>query len=125
MPSTYDQHVDHLALSCETILGSAVIDMKTAQANTIFVADRTCRITRVIVRDPSASLAGGTSYSITNFLQTFSLVNLTTVAGYTIVQPTALALYTETAAGTAVQLTVTTGSTLAATATVDVFGYYA
>lgn len=109
-----------------TLLGSvAGVDMKTAASTTIFTVPvgKTAVITHVIVRTPSASLAGGTSYSVTNFRQTFSLAGLTTTTGYFIVQGTDLTLWTVTAAGTAVQFTVTTGSTGAATATIDIFGY--
>lgn len=110
-----------------SLLGSATIDMKTAASTTIFTtaAGKVCRITHVVVRDATNSLAGGTSYSITNFRATFSLAALVTSGtGYLVVQATDLTQYTETAASTAIQLTVTTGSTLAANATIDVFGYY-
>jgi hypothetical protein len=109
-----------------TLLGSAVIDMKTAATTTIFTTPvgKTTRITHVVVRDPTASLAGGTSYSITNFRQTFSLAGMTGGASkYMVVQATDLTEYTETAEATAIQLTVTTGSSAAANATIDVFGY--
>jgi hypothetical protein len=108
------------------LLGSAVIDMKTAASTTIFTTPigKVTRITHVVVRDATASLAGGTSYSITNFRQTFSLAALITLAtGYLVVQATDLTQFTETAEATAIQLTVTTGSTAAANATIDVFGY--
>jgi hypothetical protein len=109
-----------------SLLGSASVDMKTAAATTIFTVPvgKVCRITSVVVRDASASLAGGTSYSITNWRAAFSLAALTTAnTGYIEVFGADLAQYVETAAGVAVQITVTTGSTAAATATVDVFGY--
>jgi len=109
-----------------SLLGSATIDMKTAATTTIFTTDvgKVTRITHVVVRDATASLAGGTSYSITNFRATFSLANLiTSGTGYLVIQATDLTQYTETAAATAIQLTVTTGSTLAANATLDCFGY--
>ena len=108
------------------LLGTATIDMKTAASTTIFTVPvgKVCRITDVIVRDATASLAGGTSYSITGWRQTFSLANLITAStGYIDVWGADLTQYTEQAAGTNIQLTVTTGSTLAANATVDVFGY--
>ena len=124
MPSNYDKHVDHLALSGITLLGSETIDMKTAASTTIFTPERSCRILRVVVRNPSATLVGGSSYTLTNFRAAFSLVTLTSTTGYLVVQATDLTQFTEVPAGTAVQLTVTTGSTAAATATVDVFGYY-
>lgn len=109
-----------------SLLGSATIDMKTAASTTIFTVPtgKTARITHVVVRDPTDSLAGGTSYTITNFRSTFSLAALTGGATkYMVVQATDLTEYTETGAGVAVQLTVTTGSTAAANATIDVFGY--
>lgn len=109
-----------------SLLGSATIDMKTAATTTIFTteAGKVTRIAFVVVRDPTASLAGGTSYSITNFRQTFSLAGLTGGATkYYVIQATDLTEWTETAASTAIQLTVTTGSTAAANATLDVFGY--
>jgi hypothetical protein len=108
------------------LLGSAVVDMKTAASTTIFTVPdgKTARIAFVVVRDPTASLAGGTSYSVTNFRQTFDLSGMTGGATkYLLVQATDLTSYTETAAAVAVQLTVTTGSTAVANATIDVFGY--
>jgi hypothetical protein len=110
-----------------TLLGSlAGVDMKTAASTTIFTvpAGKTCRITDVIIRDTTASLAGGISYSITGWRQGFSLANLVTAnTGYIDVWGADLAQYTEQAGGTAIQLTVTTGATAAGTATVDIFGY--
>ena len=110
-----------------TLLGtSAAIDMKTAASTTIFTTDanRTTRITHVVVRDASATLAGGTSYSITNFRQAFSLTTMTAGAAiYRVIQATDNTDYTETAGNVAIQLTVTTGSTGSATAIIDVFGY--
>jgi hypothetical protein len=100
--------------------------MKTAATTTIYTTptNKVTRIMFVVVRDATASLAGGTSYSITNFRQTFSLANLITLGtGYLRVDSTDLTQFTETAGGTAIQLTVTTGSTSAANATIDVFGY--
>jgi len=118
MPSLKDKAI--------ALLGSATIDMKTAATTTIFTtpAGKVTRLSEVCIRDPTASLAGGSSYSITNFVQTFSLVHVTTAnTGYTWIYPTSGAQFVEIAASTAVQLTVTTGSTAAANATIDVFGY--
>jgi len=109
-----------------TLLGSASVNMKTAAATTIFTVPigKVCRITNVVVRDASASLAGGTSYSITNWRAAFSLAALTTAnTGYIVVRGADLAQYDEIATGVAVQITVTTGSTLAATDTFEIFGY--
>lgn len=110
-----------------TLLGSlSGVDMKTAASTTIFVvpAGKSVRITHVVVRNTTASLAGGTSYSVTNWRQAFSLANLTTAStGYIAVYGADLAQYTVNAAGTNVQFTVTTGATSAGTATIDIFGY--
>jgi hypothetical protein len=110
-----------------TLLGSlAGVDVKTAASTTIFTVPvgKVCRITHMVVRDSTASLAGGTSYSVTNWRQTFSLAALiTATTGYIDVYGADLAQYTEIAAGTAVQLTVNTGATAAGTATIDLFGY--
>lgn len=110
-----------------TLLGSkSAVDMKTAAATTIFTVPvgKVCRITSVVVRDTTASLAGGTSYSITNWRATFSLAALTSAGtGFITVRGADLAQYTEIAGGTNVQLTVTTGATAAGTATIDIFGY--
>jgi hypothetical protein len=81
------------------------------------------RVTHVVVRDPSASLAGGTDYDFTNWRQTVDLSGMTTANTNYVVINGNNAVYTELAAGTAFQVTPSTGSTLPATATFDVFGY--
>jgi hypothetical protein len=109
-----------------SLLGSKTsVNMQAAASTTIFTTSDVCRIAYVVVRDISATLAGGTSYSFTNFRQTVDLSSLTTANTDYIVLDGNNVKYTETAANTAFQITVTTGSTGAATATVDVFGYYA
>lgn len=122
MPSLKDKGI--------ALLGSATIDMKTAATTTIFTTPtgKVTRIAYVVVRDPTASMAGGTSYNITNFRQAFSLATLTTLGtDYIFITPNGAAgtdvKYAETAAGTTIQLTVTTGTTAACNATIDVFGY--
>jgi len=101
------------------------VDMKTPANTTLYTVPpgKVLYLQAVVVRDPSASLAGGTSYSFTNFLQTVDLSSLTTPGTDYVVLGGNNAKYTETAAGTAIEITVTTGSTAACTATVDVFGY--
>lgn len=109
-----------------SLLGSlSGVDMKTAGSTTIFVTSsgKVTRIAAVVVRDTTASLAGGTSYSFTNFRQTVDLSSMTTSGTDYIVLDGNNAKYTEIAASTAFQITVTTGSTAACTATIDVFGY--
>lgn len=109
-----------------TLLGSlSGVDMKTAASTTIFTTPtgKVTRIAFVVVRDTSASLAGGTSYSFTNFRQAVDLSSLTTAGTDYIVLDGNNVKYSEIAGGTAFQITVTTGATAAGTATIDVFGY--
>lgn len=114
----------------ENTVGSLIstttaVDMKTAQANTLYTVPtgKVLRITGLLVRDASVSLTGGTSYAVTNWRQAFSLATLTTVGtGYVHVFGADLALYVENAAAAVISFTVTTGSTSAATATIDLFG---
>lgn len=108
------------------LLGSASVDMKVVGAKTIFTTPigKSTRLLKVVVRGASASLAGGTNYSITSFRSAFSLASLTAPGtGFVVVQASDLAQYSDMAGGVNVQLTVTTGSTASATATIDVFGY--
>lgn len=116
------------------LLGSVSgVDMKTVAATTVFTVPpgKVARIAYVIIRDPSATLAGGTSYTFgTGFRNNagVDLSSLTTANTDYIVLQNATNVgndqkCTEIAAGTNFQITVGTGSTGAATATVDVFGY--
>ena len=106
---------------------TAGVDMKTAASTTLYTCPtgKTAYITHVIVRETSASLAGGTSYSFTGWRQTVDLSSMTTLATDYMVLDSNNTKYTDLAAGTAFQITVTTGSTAACTATVDVFGMLA
>lgn len=106
------------------LLGSNTLSTATGGGGTIYTTPvgKKTRIAFVVFRDPSGSLATATSLSITNFRQAFSLANLTSTTGYTVVQATDLALWTEIAAATNVVLTVTTGAA-GTTTTIDVFGY--
>ena len=112
-----------------SLLSSTSVDMKTVGATALYTVPvgRTLRITHAVVRDISASLAGGTSYSITGFVATFSLAAVTGGAGtaYAVVSPTNNTGYTENAAAVTVNWTVTTGSTAACTAVIDLFGFLA
>lgn len=100
------------------------VDMKTAGSTVLYTVPtgKTLYISHVVVRNPSASLAGGTSYSFTNFRQTFDLSSLTATTDYILINGNN-AKYTQTAATATISITVTTGSTGAATATVDLFGF--
>lgn len=120
-----------------SLLGSAAINVadadKASGPYTIFTTPlgKVTRITHVVVRDPTASMAGGTDFKLgTGFRNNaaIDLSSLTTANTDYIVLLNATAAgadqkCTEIAATTAVQVTVTTGTTLACTATFDVFGY--
>lgn len=102
------------------------VDMKTAASTTLYTvpAGKVLYIFNITVRDTTASLAGGTSYSFTNFRQAVDLSSMTTAGtDYMVIRGSDVTKYTETAAGVNIQITVTTGATAAGTATVDLFGY--
>ena len=103
------------------------VDMKTVASTTLFTVPvgKVGYITQVVVRDPSASLAGGTDYDFTQWRQTVDLSSMTTANTDYFVLDGNNVKYQELAASTAFQITVNTGSTAAATATIDVFGYLA
>jgi len=101
------------------------VDMKTVASTTLFTVPvgKVAYITHVVVRDTSASLAGGTDYDFTQWRQTVDLSSMTTLGTDYIALDGNNVKYQELAAGTAFQITVNTGSAAAATATIDVFGY--
>lgn len=109
------------------LLGSAVINMQNAAgAQTIFTTalGKVTRILAVVVRDPTATLAGGTDYDFTQWRQTVDLSGMTGGAtNYRVLLVTDNTSFVELAAGTAFQITPSTGSSGAASATIDVFGY--
>lgn len=109
------------------LLGSATVNMGLASgAQTLFTTPvgKVTRIVCVVIRDVSASLAGGTDYDFTSWRQTVDLSGMTTAStNYRALYATDNTSFTELAASTAFQITPSTGSTLAATAVVDVFGY--
>lgn len=107
------------------LLGSKTsVDMKTAASTTLFTSQRqvTTYISHVLVRSPSASLAGGTDYDFTNWKQAVDLSSLTATTD-NIFLDSDNTKFTELSPETAFQITVNTGSTGAATADIDVFGY--
>jgi hypothetical protein len=122
MPSLKDK--------ADALLGSTSgVDMKTAASTAIFTVPvgKTCRISHVVVRDTSASLArgaGASSYGVTNWRSGVSLVSMTTAGtDYMYIDGADVTKYTELAAGTVVYWIVTTGCDAVCTATIDIFGY--
>lgn len=102
------------------------VDMKTAASTTLYTvpAGKTAIITHVVVRNNSASLAGGTDYDFTGWRQTVDLSGMTTVSTtYRVFYATDNTSYTAAVSGSTFQITVSTGSTAACTASIDVFGY--
>ena len=101
------------------------VDMKTAASTTLYTVPtgKTFIPTNVVIRNTSASLAGGTDYDFTNWKQTVDLSAMTTLATDCIVLDSNNTNYAICAAGSNFQITVSTGSTAACTATIDVFGY--
>lgn len=105
--------------------------MKTASTKrTLYTvpAGKTCVVGKVVVRTPSASLAGGTSYAFggsatcNDWKTAIDLSSMTTPAtDVMIIMPSAK--FTGFVAATVFGMYITTGSTGAATATIDVFGY--
>lgn len=104
---------------------TASVDMKTAASTTLYTVPngKTFYPVMVVIRNNSASLVGGTSYSFTTWLATIDLSGMTVTTGYRILHSVTNTTYTAIAAGGTFQITVTTGSSAACTATIDVFGY--
>jgi len=90
---------------------------------------KTAYVTHVVVRDPSATLAGGTSFGFgtgatcNTWKQAVDLSSMTTASTDYMVIDSNNVKYTENAAASVFGIYPTTGSTGAATATIDVFGY--
>ena len=101
--------------------------MKTVAATTVYTVPtgKVAYITAVVIRDPSASMAGGTDYDILQWRQTVDLSSLITLGTDYIVLDGEDTKYQELAASTALTITVVAGTTAACTATIDVFGYLA
>ena len=116
-----------------SLLGSATVDMKTAATTTLFTTPvgKVTRISHIVVRDPTASMASGTDFKFgTGFRNNAAvdLSSLTTANTDYIVLANGTAAgndqkCTEIAASTAFAITVTTGTAAVCNATIDVFGY--
>lgn len=107
-----------------TLLSSTTVGMQTADgAQTLYTtpSGKTLYVTHVVVRDPTASLAGGTDFDFTNWKQTVDLSSMTTSGTDFMLVSGAGTKYTENTG--AFQITPSTGSTADADATLDVFGY--
>ena len=109
----------------------AGVDMKTAGETTLYSVPAGKKFIpfAVVVRDNSASLAGGTDYDFgaasgaSTWLQTVDLSGMTTTTDLRWLLSATNTSYTPIPANTNFVIKVSTGSTLAATATIDIFGY--
>ena len=110
---------------------TAAVDMKTASVKVPLYTvptGKTCVVTAIIVRSPTVSLAGGTSYSFgdtataTGWKSSVDLSSLTTVTTSAIVIM-GTSKFAMSVAAAVFGMYITTGSTSASTATIDVYGY--
>lgn len=101
------------------------VDMKTAASVALYVCPvgKTFIPCFTVIRNNSASLAGGTSYAFTNWRSGIDLSGLTVTSGYRALLSVDNTTYTPIAGGATFYLIITTGSTAACTATWDVWGY--
>lgn len=120
--------------SISLLSSTSAVDMKTAQANTLYTVPpgKVCYVTHVVVRDPSASMTGGTDYDIgtgancDTWRQSVDLSSMTTSGtDYMVISGADVTKYTESAAAAVFGIKIITGTTGACTATVDVFGFIA
>ena len=111
-----------------SLLSRTVCDMKTVAENPLFTvpAGKVLRIDKVVVHSATASLAGGTDYDIGNIgtLDWKTAVNLSTIttAVLSLEVPAGATVLPTFAAGVTISIKPITGSTLAANATVELYG---
>jgi len=110
------------------------VDMQTVGKTILYTvpAGKTFYPTAVIIREPSASLAGGTDYDLgtgalcNTWRQAINLATLTTLGtDFMVIQGADVTKYTDCAAASVFGIYVNTGSTVPATATIDLFGFLA
>ena len=110
------------------------VDMKTGGLTTLFTVPtgKTLYVTHVVVREPSASMAGGTDYDFgtgataNTWRQQIDLSTMTTLAtDYMVIAGADVTKYTDCAVASVFGIYVNTGTTSACTATIDLFGFLA
>ena len=112
-----------------TLLSTTVVDMETDQKNALFTvpAGKKCIVTHVVVREPSATLVGGTEYDLgddancTTWVQDTNLATLTDTNHQMMIHATGLLIVF--AALAVFGIRPVSGSNDPANATIDVFGY--
>ena len=121
--------IENAVAKVATVTG---VDMKTAQKNTIYIVPtgKVFYPTMVVVRDPSASMAGGSDYDFgtganaDTWRQAVTLVSMTTPGtDFMAIRGADVTKYQECAAADVFGVKVITGTTAACTATIDLFGY--
>lgn len=110
------------------------VDMKTAGKTNLYTVPtgKTLYVTHVVVREPSASMAGGNDYDFgtganaDTWRQTVDLSSMTTQdTDYMVISGADVTKYTDCAAASVFGIKVIAGTTSACTATIDVFGFLA
>jgi len=110
------------------------VDMQTAGKTVLYTVPtgKTFYPVFVVVREPSASMAGGTDYDFgtganaDTWRQTVDLSSMTTAnTDYMVIAGADVTKYTDCAATSEFGIKVITGTTAACTATIDVFGFLA
>jgi hypothetical protein len=101
------------------------VDMKTAASVALFVVPvgKTFIVDNIVIRNNSASLAGGSSYGFTGWRTGIDLSGMTVTTGVRKLFTSDNTTNTPVAAGATFYLVVTTGSTAPCTASIDVFGH--
>ena len=117
-----------------SLLGSATVDLQAGDgkstAYTVPIGKKAV-ITHVVIRNPTASLAGGSDFDIGSgaacdtWRQTQTLVSMTATTDYMVIPAVAATptKYTCEVAAATFGILPITGATLNAQATMDVFGY--
>jgi len=110
------------------------VDMKTAGKTVLYTVPtgKTFYPVFVVVREPSASMAGGTDYDFgtganaDTWRQAVDLSSMTTPGtDYMVIAGADITKYTDCAATSEFGIKVITGTTADCTATIDVFGFLA
>lgn len=110
------------------------VDMKTAGKTALYTvpSGKTFYPVFVVIREPSASMSGGTEYDFgtganaNTWRQDVDLSSMTTLAtDYMVIAGADVTKYTDCATASVFGIKVITGTTAACTATIDVFGFLA
>lgn len=111
--------------NCETLLASVIAGAQNGDsATTIYTvpSGKALHVTKVVVRNATASLAGGTDFDLGAFKTAVDLSAITTYSEYIILTNDNTVLLTYPAGGN-FDFTVNTGATADADVDIDLFGY--